>query len=217
MSKKEITKRYILFVISLFFIGFGIGLTKHAELGVTPISSVANVVSIKFPAISFGMWLTISNYTMLLGQVLLLRKRFKLIQLVQIPLSLIFGYFTDLGMLIIKHIPNDNYIVQLLLVFAGIAVLGFGISLSVIADVTLNSGEAFVQALAIVSKKEFSNVKIIFDVSWVAFSIILSLIFFKGKLIGTREGTIISAVLVGFVVKFIKPRLYNPVNKILIK
>ncbi len=217
MSKKETVKRYILFVICLFFMGIGIALTKHGELGVSPISSVANVISLKFTFFSFGTWLTITNCLLLVGQVVLLRRNFKLIQLLQIPLSFILGYFTDFGMWLVSQIPNDNYAVQLVLVLSGIVVLGFGISLGIIADVVLNSGEAFVKALADVTKKEFSNVKIAFDVSWVMISIVLSLIFFDGKLLGTREGTIISALLVGVTVKFFRPRLAKPLIKLLTK
>ncbi len=217
MTKKEIVKRYILFILCLFFMGMGVALTKHGELGVSPISSVANVVSIKFTALSFGNWLIISNCVLLLGQILLLRKRFKIYQLLQIPLSVLFGYFTDFGMWVIQSIPNDIYIVQLLLVIGGIIVLGFGITLGVIANVILNSGEAFVKALADVIKKDFSNVKIIFDVSWVLLSIVLSLILFEGKLVGTREGTLISAVLVGVVVKIFRPLLEKPLVQIIKK
>lgn len=217
MSKKEIFKRYILFVISLFFCGVGIAFTKHAELGVSPISSLANVISIKFDFISFGNWLIVSNLVLLLGQIILLRRNFKPIQLVQIPLSFIFGYFTDFGLWMIKDIPSENYIVRLLLVFAGIIFIGFGISLGIIADVVLNSGEGFVKALADVTKKDFGTVKIVFDVSWVLFSAVLSLLFFDGKLLGIREGTIISAVFVGVAVKIFKPILQNPLTKILTK
>lgn len=217
MSKKEIIKRYVLFIFCLFFMGIGVALTKHGELGVSPISSVANVVSIKFDFLSFGMWLTISNCILLLGQIILLRKNFKLIQLLQIPLSFLFGYFTDFGMFVVSIIPNEAYIAKLLLVLSGIIVLGFGITLGVVANVILNSGEAFVKALADVTKRDFGSVKIIFDISWVCLSIILSLIFFEGKLMGTREGTIISALLVGVVVKIFKPILQNPLEKILKK
>ncbi len=217
MSKKETVKRYILFIISLFFCGVGIAFTKHAELGVSPISSLANVISIKFDFISFGNWLIVSNLILLLGQIILLRRNFKLIQFVQIPLSFIFGYFTDFGMWMIKDIPNEKYIVQLLLVAAGIVFIGFGISLGIIADVVLNSGEAFVKALADVTKKDFGTVKIIFDVSWVLFSIVLSLLLFDGKLLGTREGTMLSAVFVGVAVKLFKPILKKPLTKILKK
>lgn len=217
MSKKELTKRYILFIFCLFFMGLGVALTKHGELGVSPISSVANVVSLKFTFLSFGTWLTISNCVLLLGQILLLRKNFKPFQLLQIPLSFLFGYFTDFGLWLVSRIPNDVYWIQLLLVISGIVVLGFGITLGVIADVILNSGEAFVKALAEVLHKEFGNTKIAFDVSWVLLSIVLSLVFFNGQLLGTREGTIISALLVGVAVKFFRPRLNEPLTKMLKK
>ena len=215
MSKKETIKRYILFILCLFFMGIGVALTKHGELGVSPISSVANVVSIKFTFLSFGTWLTISNCVLLLGQVLLLRKNFQPIQLLQIPLSFLFGYFTDFGLYLASFIPTDIYIVKLLLVISGIIILGFGITLGVIANVILNSGEAFVKALADVIHKEFSNVKIAFDVSWVAFSIVLSLIFFGGELVGTREGTILSAVFTGVAVKLWLKLIKKPIEKII--
>ena len=215
MSGKETGKRYVLFIISLFFCGLGVAFTKHAELGVSPISSIANVVSIKFDFISFGTWLIVSNCVLLLGQIILLRRNFNPIQLLQIPLSFLFGYFTDFGLWIIEDIPNENYIVRLLLVAAGIIFIGFGIALGVIADVILNSGEAIVKAISDVTKKEFGTVKIIFDITWVLMSVVLSLIFFDGKLLGTREGTIISAVFVGVTVKFFKPLMQKPLTKIL--
>lgn len=215
MSGKETVKRYVLFIISLFFCGLGVAFTKHAELGVSPISSIANVVSIKFDFISFGTWLIVSNCVLLLGQIILLRRNFNPIQLLQIPLSFLFGYFTDFGLWIIDDIPNENYIVRLLLVAAGIIFIGFGIALGVIADVILNSGEAIVKAISDVTKKEFGTVKIIFDITWVLMSVVLSLIFFDGKLLGTREGTIISAVFVGVTVKFFKPLMQKPLTKVL--
>ena len=184
-------------------------------MGVSPISSVANVVSIKFTFLSFGTWLTISNCVLLLGQVLLLRKNFQPIQLLQIPLSFLFGYFTDFGLYLASFIPNDIYIVKLSLVISGIIILGLGITLGVIANVILNSGEAFVKALSDVIHKEFSNVKIAFDVSWVAFSIVLSLIFFGGELVGTREGTILSAVFTGVAVKLWLKLIKKPIERII--
>lgn len=55
MTKKEIVKRYLLLVISLFFSALGVAITKHGELGVSPISSVANVMSYQFSSLSLGV------------------------------------------------------------------------------------------------------------------------------------------------------------------
>lgn len=90
MSKKETEKRYVLFVISLFISALGVAFTKHGELGVSPISSVANVMSVKLDFFSLGIWLIIWNCVLILGQILILRKKFKPIQLLQIPLSFLF-------------------------------------------------------------------------------------------------------------------------------
>lgn len=127
MSKKEIAKRYILFIISLFFSAMGVALTKHAELGVSPISSIANVMSEKFTFLSLGNWLIIWNCLLILGQVLVWRKNFKPIQFLQIPLSFLFGRFTDFGMWCVSIIPINHYAARLVLVLCGITVLAFGI------------------------------------------------------------------------------------------
>ncbi|MBD5083243.1 MAG: YitT family protein [Clostridiales bacterium] len=215
MHKTEIAKRYILFIISLFFSAVGVAFTKCAELGVSPISSVANVLSCKFSALSLGSWLIIWNCVLILGQVILLRKKFELIQLLQIPLSFLFGWFTDFGMWLVSFIPVNTYPVRLLMVIIGIVILSFGISLSVIANVIMNSGEAFVKAISETFHRNFGNIKIGFDVMCVITAIVLSLIFFDFTIVGTREGTIISALLTGVVVKFFNNKLKKPVEKVL--
>ena len=215
MQKKEILKRYILFIISLFFIALGVAFTNRGELGVSPISSVANVLSLKFTVLSMGSWLIVWNCVLIVGQIVILRKNFKPIQLLQVPLSFLFGWFADLGMKIVGFIPVNTYLVRLGLVVIGLAILGFGISLSVIANVIMNSGEAFVKAVADTIKKNFGNVKIAFDVFCVTFSIILSLILFDFNIVGTREGTKISAFLTGTFVKLFTKLLHKPVSKLL--
>lgn len=211
-SKNEILKRYILLVISLFFSALGVAFTKRGELGVSPISSVANVMSSKFSSLTLGSWLIIWNCVLILGQILLLRKNFKLIQLLQIPLSFLFGYFTDFGMWCTSFIPVTRYPVRIAMILIGIVILGFGVALSVIANVIMNSGEAFVKVVSDVINKNFGNVKIAFDVACVIMSVALSLIFFDFSIVGTREGTVISALLTGVVVKFFCGRLKTPIE-----
>lgn len=214
MSKKETVKRYVLFVISLFISALGVAFTKHGELGVSPISSVANVMSIKLDFFSLGIWLIIWNCVLILGQILILRKKFKPIQLLQIPLSFLFGYFTDFGLWLVGFIPAESYIMRLVMVFIGIVILGFGVSLSVSANVIMNSGEAFVKAISDTINKNFGNVKIAFDVSCVVLALILSLLFFDFTIVGTREGTIISALCTGLVVKLFRKLTDEPVNRL---
>lgn len=215
MNKTELTKRYILFIISLFFSALGVAFTKHGELGVSPTSSIANVINCKYTSWSLGTLLIIWNCILILGQILILRKNFQFIQLLQIPLSFLFGWFTDFGMWVVSYFPVTSYTMRLLMVIIGVIILAFGIALSVIADVILNSGEAFVKAISDTADKNFGNVKIAFDVTCVVLSVLLSLIFFNFKIVGTREGTVISALCTGIVVKVFTKRLSAPLNQFL--
>ena len=215
-KKQEIIKRTFFCILGLFIAGIGVAVTKKGELGVSPISSVANVLSLKYTDLSLGNWLIIWNCVLILGQIVVLRKKFQIFQLLQIPMSFLFGYFTDFGMWIISSIEVDTYIMRLGMVLLGTVILGFGISISVIANLILNSGEAFVKALADTTYIEFGNQKVGFDITCVVLAIFLSLIFFDFKIVGTREGTIIAALLTGFVIKFFTKRIRKPLEKIMI-
>ena len=215
MKSKELLRRYLLFIFSLLVSGIGVAFTKTGALGVSPISSLANVLSIRFPEITIGNWLIITNLALIAGQILILRRRFRLIELLQIPLSFLFGYFTDFGMWIASFVPVNTYPMQLVMVCLGTAILGLGIALSVTANVIMNAGEAFVRVLSDLLNKNFGSVKIAFDVSIVTFSALLSLLLFSGRLEGIREGTLIAALCTGLCVKLFVRLIRVPLEKIL--
>lgn len=211
MTGKEMAKRYILAIAGVFLMGIGVAVTRHGDLGVSPISSVANVMSIKYDAVSLGYWLLIWNILLIIGQIVILRKKFKWIQLLQIPLSVLFGWFTDFGVLITDPIPTPNYAVQMVMVVAGMIILALGITMCVTANVIMNSGEAFVKAISDTAHKDFGILKVVFDVCCVAASVAVSFILF-GSIIGTREGTIVTAIFTGFIVKFLSGKLRKPLE-----
>lgn len=215
MSAKELSKRYILFIISLFVVALGVAVTKKAELGVPPTSSVSNVLSLKFTSLSLGNWLFIWNFILIAGQILILRKNFQPIQLLQIPLSFLFGYFTDFGMWLVSFIKVDTYILRILLVVLGTVILAWGIALAVMANVVMNSAEAFIKAISDTTGKQFGNLKIAFDCACVVLTILLSLIFFDFTVKGTREGTIFAAIFTGMVVKFFQSKFGEKIERLL--
>ena len=215
MKRKELVKRYSLFIISLWFSALGVAITKCGSLGVSCISSVPNVLSLRFTALTIGGWTFVWNTLLVICQILLLRKNFQKIQLLQIPLSFLFGWFTDLAMLLAVRIPVNSYPMQLFMVVLGVVILAFGITLGVIANVVLNAGEGIVKALADVSGKEFGFVKVRFDVVCVILSLVISLVTFGGKIIGVREGTLIAAFLNGTMVKWYSRRLKEPLDRVL--
>lgn len=215
LSKKEFIKRFFLFTAGLFFVALGIAFSKRADLGISTISSVPNVISIKFDFLSFGFWSMAWNILLVFGQILVLRKNFQKLQLLQIPLSFLFGYFTDINLNIVSIILSDGYIVKFLLVCIGVVVLAFGISLTIIANVIFNSGEGMVKAISDVSGKPFGKIKTIFDICCVTTAATLSLIFFNFQIVGIREGTLIAALFTGVTVSLFSKILKKPVSKLL--
>lgn len=213
MSKKELIKRYFLLIVGVFFIGLGIAVSKRSDLGISPVSSVANVMSLRFNFFTVGTWLMLWNCLFILIQIAILRKNFKSIQLLQFPISLLLGLFTDIGVGMVSYLSAVSYSERLSLVLVGMVILALGITLTVISDTVMNVGEAFVAVVSSKLKISFGVTKVLFDVSCVATSVILSLIFFNGKIVGTREGTLITACITGFVVKWMTKRLKDPLEK----
>lgn len=217
MRWQELVKRYLLFLFSLFLLGLGIAFAKTANLGISPVSSVSNVLSMSptFDFFTIGTWLFLWNTLLTIGQIIILRKNFQLIQLMQIPLSLCLGWFTDLGMWILSPLTPEQYSYPILLamVFICVLLLALSVALGVTANVVLNAGEGFVKAVADTWHFKFGNVKVIFDVVNVALAAGLSLLLL-GRIEGIREGTVICAVCTGFVVKFLAPKV-KPIEKFL--
>ena len=215
MSKRELIKRYLLLIIGLFVMAMGISLMVKAKLGTSPISSTPYVFSMKYTAISLGTFSFIWNMILILGQLIILRKQFKLYQIIQVPLSVLFGIFIDIATDMIGWINSQNYFVSLFVLILGCIVLALGVSFTVIADVIMNSGEAFVKAITIRNGKNFGDMKVAFDVSLVILAMIGSFIFF-GEIRGVREGTVVAAIISGFIIKYFNKVLKPRIDKFLI-
>lgn len=206
----EKLKRYIIFLFGLFISSLGVSLVTKANLGTSPISSIPYVLSLNFP-FTLGEFTIVFSVFLIFIQLLILRKNFKLEHLLQIPISVAFGYFIDITMILLGFINPQLYIMKLVYLILGCMVLGFGVYLEVLADVAMLPGESFVRAVSSTWKTDFGITKVAFDVSMTVIAIILSFVF-AGKLEGVREGTVIAALLVGFIARllgrmlaFVKP------------
>ena len=90
-------KRYIIFLIGLFINSLGVSLITKAALGTSPISSIPYVLSLIFP-FTLGQFTIYFSVLLVVLQLLILRRKFKIEHLLQIPISIAFGYFIDLTM-----------------------------------------------------------------------------------------------------------------------
>lgn len=215
-SRNELLRRYLSFVVVLFVIAFGTSLSIRANLGSSPISCPPYVLSL-IP----GAPLTMGGFTMCMhvffitAQILMLRRDFQKIQLLQIVVSVIFGVYTDITMWLTSflQVPVDlspalRYPLCLTELLCGGAILAYGISMEVHCDVLMLAGEGFPLAISKVTHGDFGKVKMCSDTGLVCVGIAIMFAVFgqwHWDMIG--PGTLISMFYVGFMVRVFSPRL----------
>jgi len=215
MKKKgdiiELVKKYILLIVGLTIMAFGVAFSIKANIGTTPIFSVPYVISL-FSPLTVGNIIILMHCVFIALQIVILRKDYAPIQLLQLPAAILFGYLTDFAIFAIENIAYTSYIQQWLLCTMGIGLVGIGCSLEVTANVVTLAAEGFILAICKVTGIKFGNMKVLFDISLVVIACILSLCFLGG-IEGVREGTVAAAVFVGIIAREVN-KLFRHIQKI---
>lgn len=195
-----ILKRYLLLLVGLSIMAFGVAFSIKASLGTSPISSVPYVVSL-FTPLTVGTATITMHCVFILLQILILRKNYHPIQLMQLPVAFFFGYLTDFGVWAVQGITCNTYWQQWIVCLIGVLLVAVGVSFEVKAGVVVLAGEGVVLAICkVLPKVKFGYMKVGFDVTLVVIACVLSIVF-TGRLQGVREGTVAAALLVGLIAK----------------
>ena len=212
-NKTELIKRYIFLLVGLFVNGLGVSFITKAGLGTSPITSIPYTLSLGFTP-TVGMFTLVFNIFLIILQVILLRRNFQLQNLLQLPIIALFSFFIDLTMSLLGFMQPETYAMKVVSLIVGCLILGFGVFMEMVANVAMLPGEATVRAVSDVFSTDFGKTKIAFDSSMTVIAAIMSFIMFK-HLDGVREGTIVAAILVGFVARLFK-KYIGGIEKILI-
>ena len=212
-NKTELIKRYIFLLVGLFVNGLGVSFITKAGLGTSPITSIPYTLSLGFTP-TVGMFTLVFNIFLVILQVILLRRNFQLQSLLQLPIIALFSFFIDLTMSLLGFMQPETYAMKIVSLIVGCLILGFGVFMEMAANVAMLPGEATVRAVSDVFSTDFGKTKIAFDSSMTVIAAILSFIMFR-HLDGVREGTIVAAILVGFIARLFK-KYIGGIEKILI-
>jgi uncharacterized membrane protein YczE len=179
----------------------GVAFSTKAGLGTSPVASVPYSVSLVWPVLTLGGWLNVLSILQITVQVSLLRKKCNPVEIViQTVLAFAYGYMTDFSCWLIKGIEVESYVQQILIMLLGCIILAFGIWLQLKGAVAMLPGEAMNRTISMVTGKKYENVKIFFDMFYIAVAAVICLVFL-GRLAGVREGSIFAAVAVGNIIK----------------
>lgn len=214
MNMKKIN-RYAVYLISLFVISLGASLSIKANLGTSPLICIPYVGSL-ITNVSVGTACFIFNIFLISVQVILLRSGFEKRQYLQIVIGVIFSLFMDFTLMMVGFVNPSDYVSQVLVLLVSCIVMAFGVLLEIKTEVVYLPGDGFIVAIAEVLKKEFGKVKPYCDVSFVVIAALLSFLFL-GYLAGVREGTVISAIIIGPIVRLFKKYFGDRVDLIISK
>lgn len=203
--------QHVLLCVSLFVMTLGAALCLRSNLGSSVISTIPYVMTLagesgQAPAFTIGEYTYLMNFLLVGEQMLVLRRRFELVQLFQLVIGFLFGFLLDINMVLTAPVVCDALPLQIGVQLAGCAVLAFGISMEIRCGSVTMPGEGFPVAVSRVTGAPFPKVKILVDISLVTIAIALGYFYFgrwQWHVVGV--GTLVAMVLVGALVK-----LYNP-------
>lgn len=200
--------QHLLLLCSLYVMTLGVAVCVRSMLGSSVISTLPYVFqsagkSIScIPALTIGQYTYIMNAFLVLGQILVLRRQFELVQLFQLLVGFVFGSLIDVNMQLTAWLTPVSQWYKVAAQVAGCVILGAGIAAEVRCGSVTMPGEGFPVAISQVTGVAFHKVKICVDVSLVVLAVFFGYVFFgawQWHIVGI--GTLFAMVFVGNVVR----------------
>lgn len=205
--------QHLLLLLSLFIMTFGVALSVRSNLGSSVISTIPFVLSLageadKVPGLTIGEYTYVMNFFLVGLQILILRRRFHLVQLFQLVIGFVFGFLLDTNMWLTSAFTGEGLAWQVFLQLMGCLILAIGISLEIRCGSVTMPGEGITVAVTKASGIPFAKAKIIVDISLVATAVALGYIYFgqwQWHVVGI--GTLFAMIFVGAVVRYLDPHM----------
>jgi uncharacterized protein len=188
-------RRAALCLLGNFVLAFGVAIAVKADLGITPVNSIAFVLS-KVLSVDHGLMTGIIYAGYVLIQLAILRREFRINNLLQAGAALMFGWFVFLCNHILAFPVPEFYPVRFFFLLAGVSIIGLGIMLYLRADLLPQPAEGLILAIEKKTGWKLHNIKVAFDSSVVVIAAVISFIIIK-RIVGIREGTLISMIGIG--------------------
>lgn len=194
---KQYSFRAVYYIFGLLILALGITLNTKTLLGVSAIISVPYTIS-EIGNFNFGNATFVAYVVMVLAQFIIKGKNRTLVDLLQIPLSIVFTRFLNVynDML---NFPNLSVLGQAILLIIAVVLTGIGAAVTVNMKLIANPGDAIVSAIADRINKPMGFTKNVVDISCVIISVTIGMVC-TGAPLGVGVGTLFSMIGVGRVI-----------------
>lgn len=202
-SGQDLTiKRVFSYVFGLYLITLGVAFSIKSGLGSAPVSSIPYAMDLIW-LVNIGVATFIFHAILVVIEWALLRGDFNRKHFLQVFVGVLFGVFTSFSVSLMAFVPSaDNLIVAFVMIALSILLIALGLFFYVPTNLIPLSVEGVTQAVAIVSNRPFSKIKVYIDCCIVMTALILSY-GFMGELGSVGIGTILGALFIGTTVKYI--------------
>lgn len=201
MKEKKLFVGELALFMGLIINSFANTLMVKSGFGISSISSVPYTLSLVFDNITYGSWNYIFQCVLILILVLI-TKKFKVGYIVSFFLAIVFGNMIDFCNIFIMQKLLNNIIYNIIYFLISFSMLSVGMSLLLKCKTPVLPIDTFTRDLTEEFNINYKKVKTVFDLSCLATTIVLSVVFLKG-FEGIGIGTVICALITGKVVSFV--------------
>ena len=211
ITREQFIKHLLIEIVGLILVAIGAAGIMKVALGTGAYDALALSIS-SVTAIEVGTVGLITNCICIVLQIVMLRKKYRLMFLLQIPVSFLMGmtinyfYYT-----VFAGMNSDSYIIRMILLFVFIIICSFGDAMMIASGMIGLPVESTCMIFAKNLKMEFGKVRQLADVVFII--LIFICWFFFHAIFPMREGTIILALtfgpLLGYFTKKLQPRIHK--------
>ncbi|MEH7238069.1 YczE/YyaS/YitT family protein [Bacillus sp. JJ1562] len=189
-------KRLGLYIIGLLFLSLGVSFSIQADLGVSPVSSLAYAFALT-SGLSVGTMTVVANVLFIFIQVIL-SKRFNMREsIVQLIISFLFGFFMDLTLFLVQLLPApETLIMRWAFLLISLFVVAIGLLGYFTTKFPLMPYDELTFVISEKYKKELSKAKISSDLLNVCVAGLVCIIFIQ-SLGAVGIGTVVAAYFIG--------------------
>ncbi len=196
-------RRIIIYLAGLAVLSFGVVLNTKTGYGVAPVNCVPYSIS-EITGRSLGFITALIYLIFVAAQIFIMGKRFTPLVFLQVPLSILFGYYTNLFNKSIQ-VGELKTPFRIFLLVAAIFFTSLGVVITIRMKIVPNAPDALIAQIAESTNKNFGFIKNLFDISCVVLTLMICFIAGRG-IIGIGAGTLVAVVLTG--------RTIHAINKV---
>ena len=200
---KTIRGRIIIYLIGVFLMSLGVSLSIYADLGVSPVSSLAYAISL-VTGFTVGS-ITILTHFIYIGLQILISKKIDMKDiLVQLLIAFLFGFFIDSSLFLVRRfVPVPaTLLMRWLYLLISLVVVAFGLTGYTNMDFTLMPYDELTHVISNHYQISYGRARVIGDLSNVILALAIGFVFLSSwGSVGL--GTVVAALVVGRMVNLL--------------